>query len=138
MNIHVYLSAWLAYASLSAVSMTFAADPGSPVPQKPLPKDAIEQLESLGKMQDAIDDLRTLSERMSRTKYTACVKAFGSSDFCSCIKEQTPIGIDFAGYVQIVTSTRDELRYSEQDEDTKKMIDNTLQARELCVQKVMK
>ena len=70
---------------------------------------------------------------MSRQKYSDCMKAFGNQKFCQCLRDKSPVGIDFAGYVKVVTTTKEELGYSKMDNETKQLIDNALKAREVCV-----
>jgi hypothetical protein len=39
---------------------------------------------------------------MKDTKEAQCMKAVGAKEFCSCIADESPEGIDFVDYVRIV------------------------------------
>ena len=93
----------------------------------------MHQIDSLDKAIDATKELELLIERVSRQKFSDCMKAFGNQKFCQCLREKSPIGVNFAGYVKVATATKDELGYSKADLETKGLIDNTLKAREACV-----
>jgi hypothetical protein len=93
----------------------------------------IQQKENFDKVNEALKELELLTEKVSRQKFTDCLKAVGNQNFCQCLREKSPVGTDFAGYVKIVTTNKDELGYSSADKETKGLIDNTLKAREECV-----
>ena len=131
----VFLLFVISMLFLSA-SLGLGTEPNSQPSQKPPSKEALDQIEEFDKIKNSLENLNVLMEQTTRRKYMACIKTFGSLKFCECIRDETPVGIDFSGYVQIVTSTREELKYAEQDEQTKKLIDATIHAREVCVQKV--
>ena len=93
---------------------------------------------SFQKLEQSAQELSTLVEEMSRKKETNCLKAFGNSKFCACLREKTPVGISFMGYIQVTTSTKEELKYNSLSKQDKEMVDNTLKAREQCVKEVWK
>lgn len=101
--------------------------------KKPLPRDKIDELESLRGLIERLDDLEKAADRLTREKYIHCVKAFGSHKFCECLSNKLPMIVSFGKYVQIITATRDELGYSKLDQESKRMVDTTLEARESCV-----
>ena len=70
---------------------------------------------------------------ITRQKYSDCMKAFGNQKFCQCLRDKSPVGIDFASYIKVVTTTKEELGYAKSDKETKQLIDNALKAREACV-----
>ncbi len=103
------------------------------LPAKTMPVETMHQIDSLENALDATKELELLVESISRQKFSDCMKAFGNQNFCQCLREKSPVGVDFAGYVKVVTTTKDELGYSKADKETKRLIDNTLKAREVCV-----
>lgn len=122
-----------AFAILFLFSQSAVAQEKSGAPTKTMPVETMHQIDSLEKALDATKELELLVDRMSRQKYSDCMKAFGNQKFCQCLRDKSPIGIDFAGYVKIVTTTKEELGYSKTDKETKQLIDNALKAREVCV-----
>ena len=106
--------------------------------QKPTAPKSIEQTGSLKQALDSIDDLKASFERHSKKKYSDCMKAFGSDVYCACVRDNSPVGIDFGAYIQIVTSSKDELKYDSLEEENKKLINKTLEVRDVCVQKIGK
>jgi len=102
--------------------------------------DAIQQVKELEKKIDqgndalqALAKLEATIDREARDKYLACMQAFGSEPFCVCLRDETPAVITFAGYVHIVTSTKEELGYDKLDEEDKGVVDKVLAVREHCV-----
>lgn len=122
-----------AFAILLLFSQSSVAQEKAVVPAKTMPVETMHQIDSLDKALDAAKELELLVDRMSRQKYSDCMKAFGNQKFCQCLRDKSPVGIDFAGYVKVVTTTKEELGYSKTDKETKQLIDNALKAREVCV-----
>jgi hypothetical protein len=102
-------------------------------PTKTIPVETMHQIDSIDKILEETKELELLADSISRQKYSDCIKAFGNQKFCQCLRDKSPIGIDFTGYVKVVTTTKEELGYSKADKETKQLIDNTLNAREACV-----
>ena len=102
-------------------------------PAKTMPVETMQQIDSMDKFLEKAKELKLLVDSISRQKYSDCMKAFGGQKFCQCLREKSPVGIDFAGYVKVVTTTKEELEYSKADLETKRLIDNTIRAREACV-----
>jgi len=123
----------LAFAILLLFCQPSVAQEKSGTPAKTMPVETMHQIDSLDKALDAAKELELLVDRMSRQKYSDCMKAFGNPKFCQCLRDKSPVGIDFAGYVKVVTTTKEELGYSKTDKETKQLIDNALKAREVCV-----
>ena len=101
--------------------------------KKPLPRDTIDELESERRLLQSLDDLEKAADRLAREKYIHCLKAFGSHKFCECLSNKLPVIVSFGRYVQIITATRDELGYSKLDQESKRMVDTAVGARESCV-----
>jgi hypothetical protein len=102
-------------------------------PAKAIPVETMQQIDDLNKLMEKAKELELLANSISRQKYSDCLKAFGNQKFCQCLKDKSPVGIDFAGYIKVVTTTKEDLGYSQADKETKGLIDNTLNARESCV-----
>jgi hypothetical protein len=101
--------------------------------QQPLTIEAINQNEARENVSSSLQELANLLMQGAKKKYNDCLKAFGSHDFCQCLKNKTPSSISFTDYVAVVITPKEELGYSKADEGTKGIIDNTLKAREACV-----
>ena len=93
----------------------------------------LEQIEALEKASNSADQLMLAVDRMSRKKYSDCMKAFGSQKFCACLRDKSPVGISFVGYVHIVTTPKAEIGYAKASAEDKAMIDRALETREACV-----
>ena len=101
--------------------------------QQPQSIETINQNEARKNVSKHLEELSKLLIEGAQKKYYDCLKAFGNHDFCQCLRDKTPSGINFTEYVTIVITPKDELGYSKADEETKGIIDNTLKAREACV-----
>lgn len=123
----------LALLSLFLFSQYSIAEGENDPRAKTMPIETIHQMDSWNKVLETTKELELLTDRMSRQKYSDCIKAFGNQKFCQCLRIESPVGVDFAGYVKVVTTTKEELGYSKVDKETKQLIDNTLKAREACV-----
>ncbi len=77
----------------------------------------------------------TLVNQIAREKRTHCVRAFGDSEFCDCLKDNLPVKVSFLSYIQMVTSTKEGLGHAKLSVEQKSLVDNTLAAREFCVSK---
>jgi hypothetical protein len=111
-----------------------AADaPKTEAQKKPLPIEDVNKIEALDNSVEMTEDLGRFAEKISRKKYSDCIKTFGHPDFCRCLREESPVGIDFGGYVHVLNTSKEELGYVQADKETKDLIDNTLKARDTCV-----
>ena len=102
--------------------------------------DTIRQLKELDKKIDqekelgrSLDKLKAAVDRLTEDKYLACMQAFGSDSFCTCLSHELPATINFKAYVQVVTSTKEELGYDKMGRDDKDLVDHVLAVREQCV-----
>ncbi len=123
----------ISLAALLLLSNSSVAGEKSAPSQKPTQVETLQQIDTMQKVSGLLEDMKLMAERNAQKKYSDCLKAFGNHAFCQCLRDQSPIGIDFADYVKVVTTTKDELGYSKADKETKQLIDNTLKAREACV-----
>lgn len=123
----------LTLLSLLSFSQYSIAEEKKNPPAKTMPVETMQQIDNLDKALETIKKLELLTDSISRQKYSDCLKAFGNQNFCQCLRDKSPVGIDFAGYIKVVTTTKEELGYSKTDKETKQLIDNTLKARESCV-----
>ncbi len=102
--------------------------------EKPLTREQVEKLESYDKALDVVRDARRQIEKTSKEFFSDCLKAIGHTKFCNCIKEKRPAVFSFNEYISITISSKDELKYSQQPKDIKQAIDETLKARDQCVE----
>lgn len=102
---------------------------------KPMSAEQIQKLDSIEKAKEALDKLQQLTDSITRQKYYDCLMAFGDQIFCQCIADNLPVSVSFELYVRIVKTSKDELGYSELDQENKSIVDVTLNVREKCVGK---
>jgi len=102
--------------------------------KEPQTLEEIDKDEARQNVSNHLNDLLNILIRSSEKKYTECLKAFGDHDFCQCVKNKTPSGISFMEYVTVTITPKEELGYSNADEEAKDLIDNALKAREICVE----
>jgi hypothetical protein len=101
--------------------------------KKPLTADDIDQLKSLEDMISSLDELRMAADRLTRAKFQDCLKAFGYLPFCECLRDKAPVSIGFQTYVRLLTTSKVDLNYKQLNEQDRKLVDATYQAREACV-----
>jgi hypothetical protein len=119
--------------ALLIFTQTGAAAENTIAPPKQMPVETIQKIDNIDKALDSVKDMELHVDRLSRQKYSDCMKAFGNHLFCTCLKDKSPVGVDFLGYVKVVTTSKEDLGYGQADTETKSLIDNTLAAREVCV-----
>lgn len=120
-------------AILLGLSLT-CANATDKSPKRPA---SMEELERIDLAQDgmaAVDKMQASLERLGRKNRLACMKAFGSDKFCTCLSNKLPIAVNFMAYVRIMTSSKDELGYDKAEEKDKQLVDLTYKVREACVQ----
>ena len=100
---------------------------------EPLPLEQQEQLQQRENFSNLVGRLATDLYQASVAKKTQCMKAFGNIEFCDCIANKSPTGIDFIGYVSIVAGTKEDFKYDQLSPDDKKLFDATRAARDACV-----
>jgi hypothetical protein len=103
-----------------------------------MPVDKIDEIQKLDKLMGDLDNLKVLAEKISKEKYYKCLKAFGDSLFCQCIRDNLSVRTSFENYIMIVVSTKDEIGYQNLNDEDKKMVDMTYGVRENCVNKTAK
>lgn len=68
-----------------------------------------------------------------RKREANCLRAFGDTAFCECLKNECPAVAAFADYVTVVTHSKEELGFGKLDEKLKAVVDDLLKAREVCL-----
>jgi hypothetical protein len=105
------------------------------------PRTEVERLRQLAAIEDAktaVAELRGLATSITTKKRLKCMMAVGTEPFCDCLAQNTPVGASFEDYITITTTSKDDLKYSTLDQETKGLVDNTLKAREACVVKAFR
>ena len=95
----------------------------------------VEEQENLEEVLDFAEDVLVKSKDQSDDRFVKCLKSFGHTKFCGCIRDELPLYQSIDSYFFIITTDKDELNYAELDEDDKALIDNTYKARDTCVKK---
>src|SRR5262245_11528756 len=72
---------------------------------------------------------------MAKEKRLQCVTAVANEPFCECLEQNLPV-INFVDYVQIVTRTKEELKYNTFSGEEKAVVDKTRTVRDQCVRDV--
>lgn len=123
------------------LAMSVSAEPD-------VPKTELEKLRELAQERSS-KDLRDLNreerlldgsvweqfERIGKRKFIHCMKAFPHEQYCQCLVDSIPVDFGMDAYLKIMTSSREEIGYSNMTDDARNAVDATIQARELCVSK---
>lgn len=93
--------------------------------------------EKIRVLEQQIQELKTLKAQqdVGKQKAEQCLKAVGRDKFCNCIGEKLPAVVSFEQYIHIMVTSKDELGYNAMPPEQKKMVDDTLETREKCVEK---
>ena len=100
----------------------------------------LEEIERGKRFEDATraaDELLAKMKVVTETKRQNCIAAFGHKVFCDCLANETPVGISFEGYIKVVTTEKEDLRYSQLPDEDKKIVDKTRLVRNKCVKKAL-
>jgi hypothetical protein len=113
-----------------------AATQDQPKGGKPLTAEQIENLRQMQQGLEAVDKLGAAVDQKTREDSFMCHKTFGHIKFCKCLVKGLPIGLTFRGYVNVLTATKEELKYDELKGDDKAIVDKAFGVRDECVAKV--
>lgn len=68
-----------------------------------------------------------------------CLNAFGHVGFCDCLRSSVPVGVGgFLGYVVAVASPLSDAKMARLDEDSRRLIEMSIAARDKCVASTIK
>ena len=93
----------------------------------------LQQLDQQLIDQQLIDQFHGRTNLATEGRYYDCMKTFGHEGFCSCLRDRAPAISTFDLYVQVVTSTKEELEYDSLDLDWQELVDGAIATREECV-----
>jgi hypothetical protein len=93
----------------------------------------LERIQRLDDAMRALDKVDTALNDMIAKRKMACIRAFGSTSFCSCLSENLPVAFTFDDYVAITTKSKDENGYSRLAADIRKAYDLVPPVRDRCV-----
>lgn len=93
--------------------------------------------EKIRMLEQEIQELKGLQaqQAVGRQKAEQCLKAVGREKFCKCIGGNLPAAVTFEQYIHTVVTSKEELGYSGMNPEQKKAVDDTLAAREKCIEK---
>jgi len=95
--------------------------------------DGVYQSREISAQEDsASEDKLAESEGVSQ-KYSDCMTSIGNKKFCGCLRDKSPVEIDFRDYVTVLTTPKSALGYADADHNTKQIIDSTLKVAEVCI-----
>ncbi len=77
--------------------------------------------------------MQVMAQQKALEMRLQCLKAVGNSQFCECIANESPMSVNFVGYVAATSLTNEELHYSALKPDDRKAIDNSSAARVKCL-----
>ena len=95
----------------------------------------VEEQANLNEVIDFAEDVMVKSRDQSDDRFIKCLKSFGHTKFCGCIRDELPAYQSIDSYFFIITTDKDELNYAELSGDDKALIDNTHKTRDKCVKK---
>jgi hypothetical protein len=118
-------------ATLAATLLCCVAGPAlaQSTPQAMSPQDQ-RKLESLSKDQAATKAQATTTINVLAQNQSECLKAIGNAYFRNCIAQAIPVGLDFIGYVTVLSRSKGVQTLSAAD---KTLVDAPRQARDKCV-----
>ena len=111
---------------------SFMAQAGQESQPKSLTLEEIERLQQIDKTISMLDQIQKKSEEVDAKFRVQCLRARVNENFCTCLLKNRPWVLDFVGYRNIVTSTKEELNYTKLNKEEKGVVDNTYAAREIC------
>jgi hypothetical protein len=82
---------------------------------------------------EALSDGEAGDGEVASQKYSDCMNSFGNKIFCGCLRDKTPVEIDFKDYVKVLTTPKSGLGYDKADSNTRQVIDDTLKTAEVCI-----
>jgi hypothetical protein len=94
-----------------------------------------ERLNQYDKAMSALDNLKGLTDKMTKDKKAQCITAIASETLCECLASNLPVVINFVQYVAIITQTKEDLQYDKQSKQDKDIIDNVRMSRDKCSSK---
>jgi hypothetical protein len=116
-----------------------AARADKPPPAKPAPArvpqtelERLEKREAYEKVISSLKDVEVALDNLTRTRKLKCLKAFGSEAFCECWNAKLAVGLDFDGYIAVITRTKEELKYDTFTKDDKALVDSAIATRNAC------
>ena len=95
--------------------------------------DDLEQMQKFDEMVDAVEQLESQLDRLTKQRRAKCIRAFGHEEFCSCILKELPVAFDFSNYIAITTKSKEENGYMKLDDEYKKAYDKVRPIRDKCV-----
>jgi len=120
----------LGSAAHAADSPEISSKPAKTPPTK---LELLEQIESTQKAIDSLNQLQASVDAMTKQRKIKCLKAFGSETFCECLNMNLAVGLDFEGYVAVVTRTKEELQYGDLKKEDRDLVDNAIKTRAACI-----
>ncbi len=93
----------------------------------------LERIQRLDDAMRALNKVVTVLDDMIAKRKMACIRAFGSTSFCSCLSENLPVASTFDEYVAIATKSKEEKGYSRLGADLRKAYDLVPPVRDRCV-----
>jgi hypothetical protein len=95
----------------------------------------VEQNESFEKIKNSLEQLKVSAEKITTQKYYDCLKVVGNNQFCTCIRDNLPVSVDWDMYNFILTSDKQALRNNVNEND-KNLIELTFKARNMCSKQI--
>ena len=97
-------------------------------------EDKDELLRKIEKLERQLKELKD-EQLATSEKESHCMKAFGREKFCRCVAENLPREVSFEQYVHTVVTSKEGLGYDGLPPERRKSVDQTMAAREKCVEK---
>ena len=114
-------------------SQSSLAQEKTAIPQALTQLEARQKIDQIEGAMDKLNNLQILANGMTRKKYSECLMAFENEKFCSCLRDNLPVPVNFSMYIKTVITPKEGLVYSKADNEIKQLIETTLKVREVCV-----
>ncbi len=95
--------------------------------------DTVYQTKVLSTEEKLSNEHAVAGDDVASQKYSDCMKAFGNTKFCRCLREKTPESINFRDYVKVLTTPKAGLDYADADKNMQQIIDSTMKTGEVCI-----
>jgi hypothetical protein len=116
------------------MSQVVAADPSAAnsAPASQTQLERLERQEAYEKAMEAAREVEVSLDAITRARKFKCLKAFGNQEFCECLNSKLAVGLDFDGYIAVITRSREELKYDTLSTEDKALVDSAVVTRNAC------
>ena len=84
---------------------------------------------------ELLDQLKALELQggeLAIKKESDCFRAIGNRTFCSCVRQESPVGLSFLEYIAVLTAANEKVLRDLTDGEYRKMVEVATVARKEC------